>query len=83
MEVSIREAKNKLSSLIEAAGRGEEIHVTKRGTRVARLMPPAKTPDKRRGRGCMVGKVNLYEGWDSPEEDKKIEDMFEFLKEEE
>jgi len=27
------------------------------------------------------GRINLYPGWDSPEEDKKIEDTFEALAE--
>ena len=40
-EVGLFEAKTKLSALVEEAGRGVEIVITKRGKPVARLMPPA------------------------------------------
>ena len=40
-EVGLFEAKTKLSALVEEAGRGEEILITKRGRPVARLVPPA------------------------------------------
>jgi prevent-host-death family protein len=81
MDVGIKEAKNNLSKLIDALRHGEEVFLTKRGERVAKLVPAQKplTPD--RGRGAWEGKVNLYPGWDSPEEDKRIEDMFEHLNE--
>lgn len=42
--VGIFEAKNRLSELVERAGRGEEIVITRRGEHVARLMPP-RVPD--------------------------------------
>lgn len=38
--VGIFEAKNRLSELIERAGKGEEITITKRGEVVARIVPP-------------------------------------------
>lgn len=38
--VGVFEAKNRLSELIERAGKGEEITITKRGEVVARLVPP-------------------------------------------
>jgi len=82
MEVGIRNAKNTLSKLVEAVQAGEEVFLTNRGVRVAQLVPARKPAAKNRGRGSWKGKVNLYPGWDSPEEDKKIEDMFEFLHEE-
>jgi prevent-host-death family protein len=83
MDVGIGEAKNKLSKLIDRLSGGEEVFLTRRGQRVAKLVPaPPKKPwDRKRGRGFLKGKVNLYPGWDSPEEDKKIEEMFEFLRE--
>jgi prevent-host-death family protein len=81
MDVGIREAKNNLSKLLDAVRHGEEVFLTRRGERVAKLVPAFKPVTTERGRGCLEGKVNLYPGWDSPEEDKKIEDMFEFLKE--
>jgi len=39
MEIGIFEAKTHLSDLVERAGRGEEITVTKRGKPVARIVP--------------------------------------------
>lgn len=83
MDVGIREAKNNLSKLIDALSYGEEVFLTRRGQRVAKLVPaPPKQRDPNRGRGGLAGKINFYPGWDSWEEDKKIEDMFECLREE-
>lgn len=79
MEVGIREAKNNLSKLVEAARDGEEVFLTNRGERVAQLLPAPKRPSRTLGRGFLKGRVNLYPGWDSPERDKKIEEMFEDL----
>jgi prevent-host-death family protein len=81
METGIREAKNNLSKLVEAALEGQEVFLTNRGRRVARIVPAPPSPVPKNGRGFLKHKVNLYPGWDSPEEDKKIEDMFEFLRE--
>lgn len=39
MEVGVFEARNRFSELIEAAEKGEEIVVLKRGRRVARIVP--------------------------------------------
>ncbi len=80
MEVGIREAKNNLSKLVDAVRKGKEVFLTNRGERVAKIVPAPKPWIPGRGRGEWKGKVSLYPGWDSPEEDKKIEDMFEFLR---
>ena len=79
MEVGIREAKSNLSKLVEAVRDGEEVFLTNRGERVAQLVPARRPISPGRGRGFLKGKINLYPGWDSPEEDKKIEEMFEHL----
>lgn len=81
METGIREAKNKLSKLVEAALDGHEVFLTNRGRRVAQLIaaPPPASPA--RGRGFLKHKINLYPGWDSLSEDKKIEDAFDALHE--
>lgn len=81
METGIKDAKNNLSKLVQAAFDGEEVYLTKRGKRVAQLIPARDPARDRMGRGMWKGKVNLYPGWDSPEEDKKIEEMFEVLSE--
>lgn len=82
MEVGIRDAKNNLSKLLEAVLEGNEVFLTNRGQRVVQLVPVPKATSSRLGRGLWEGKVNLYAGWDSHEEDKKIEEMFEALNEE-
>ena len=41
--ISMREARKHLSELIDAANRGEQIILTRRGKNVARLMPAADT----------------------------------------
>ena len=42
MQVNILEAKNRLSELLEAAQRGEEVVITKRGEPIATLTPIRK-----------------------------------------
>jgi prevent-host-death family protein len=81
MEVGIREAKNNLSKLVETVRRGEKVYLTNRGQRVAEIVTTPLRSDWRKAYGLLRGKVNLYPGWDSPEEDKRIEDMFEVLQE--
>jgi prevent-host-death family protein len=81
LEVGIREAKNSLSKLVDAVRGGEEVFLTNHGERVAKLVPDEKSSLCGRGRRLWKGKIHLYPGWDSPEEDKKIEETFEFLNE--
>jgi prevent-host-death family protein len=77
METGIREAKNSLSKLVEAARDGREVFLTSRGRRVAQLIAAAPPPKTTRGRGFLKDRIRLYPGWDSGAEDKKIEDAFE------
>ena len=77
MELGIRDAKNNLSKLVDAVLEGEEVFLTNRGERVAQIVPAHKPSTTGRGRGAWAGKINLYPGWDSVAEDKKIEEMFE------
>ena len=76
MDVGIREARSSLSKLVEVMREGEEVYLTRRGHRVAQLVPVPRKPSPNRGRGCLKGKVNLYPGWDSEEEDQKIAELF-------
>ena len=51
MNVGVLETKNRLSELIEAARRGEEVTITNRGEPVARIVAvAAETPDQRHAR---------------------------------
>jgi antitoxin (DNA-binding transcriptional repressor) of toxin-antitoxin stability system len=79
MDVGIRDAKNNLSKLVEAVLDGEEAFLTNRGARVVQLVRTPKAIPQGRGRGSWKGKVNLYAGWDSRAEDKRIEEMFEAI----
>lgn len=47
MEFSAREARKRLSHLLDAVEQGEEVEITRRGRVVARLAPPRKKPDDR------------------------------------
>jgi len=65
MDVSIAEAKNRLSQLVRAAEGGEEVLITRNGRPVAQLVPaPAKRRKVRLG--GMRGQIRLLPGWDQP-----------------
>lgn len=46
MEVNVKEARTKISSLLDKTQKGEEVVILRRGKRVARLVPIGNT-DKR------------------------------------
>ena len=81
MDAGIKDAKNNLSKLVDAVLDGEEVFLTNRGERVVQLVRVPEATSRCRGRGSWKGKVNLYPGWDSLAEDKKIERLFESLPE--
>jgi len=41
MDINIKEARNKISALLDLTQRGEEISILRRGKKVARLVPAA------------------------------------------
>jgi prevent-host-death family protein len=43
--VNLKEARNRLGALVEAARRGESVVITRRGRKVARLVPVEDRPD--------------------------------------
>lgn len=45
MDVPIRELKNRLSEYLRRVQAGEEVHVTLRGKRIARLLPEVTAPE--------------------------------------
>lgn len=63
MQVNISEARKRLSSLVAAAERGEEVILARNGKPVARLgryeAPKVKPP------GAWKGKVRVSPDWDS------------------
>ena len=79
--VNTHEAKSQLSKLIAAVREGEEVVICQAGKPVARLTAYAeerKVPKL----GMWEGKVKFQPGWDSPEADAEIMEMFDVLKDE-
>ena len=65
MDVSIAEAKNRLSQLVRAAESGESVVITRHGRPVVQLLPaPARRRKVRLG--GMRGRIRLLPGWDKP-----------------
>jgi prevent-host-death family protein len=65
MDVSIAEAKNRLTQLIRAVEDGDHVVITRHGKPVAQLTPPPA--ERRRVRlGEMKDRVELLPGWDKP-----------------
>lgn len=64
-QVNIHEAKTHLSRLVEQAAAGEEIIIARGGKPVARLVPLAAAPEKRR-LGLFKGELNVPDDFDAP-----------------
>ena len=65
MDVSIVEAKNRLTELIRAVEEGEKVVITRHGKAVAQLSPAP--PERRAVRlGGMKDRIQLLPGWDAP-----------------
>jgi prevent-host-death family protein len=65
MDVSIAEAKNRLTQLVRAVEEGEPVVITRNGKPVAQLTPPPLERRKVRF-GSMRGRIRLLPGWDDP-----------------
>jgi prevent-host-death family protein len=65
MNVSVAEAKNRLSQLLRAVEDGESVIITRNGKPVAQIVPP---PPQRRPIqwGAMRDRIKLLPGWDDP-----------------
>lgn len=76
MDVSVAEAKNRLSELLRSVEEGEPVVITRNGKPVAQLIPPP--PAKRVVRfDTMRGKIHFKPGWDDPiDEDKFLSGDF-------
>jgi prevent-host-death family protein len=73
---NMHEAKTRLSELVEAATRGEDVVICKAGKPVVRLVPVAKKPAKRKF-GLWKGKIWMAPDWDSPAVNDQIRRLFE------
>jgi len=74
MSVNIHEAKTNLSRLIEKALAGEEVIIAKAGKPVVRLV--AIEEMKPIVLGSARGVMELTPGWDSPETNAEIAELF-------
>jgi prevent-host-death family protein len=63
--VNIHAAKTHLSKLVDKAAAGEEIVIARSGKPVARLVPLAAAPRKRR-LGGLKGKMRMPENFENP-----------------
>ncbi len=61
-DFALFEAKNRLSELIDRVEAGEEITITRRGTPVARLVPPPADPVDQRASGAVTALKASREG---------------------
>lgn len=65
MDVSIAEARNRLTQLIRAVEAGESVVITRNGKPVAQLSPPPPARQVVRFDG-MRDRIQLLPGWDDP-----------------
>ncbi len=70
IEVNVREAKARLSELLDRVAAGEQVTIRRRNDIVARLVPPPA----RRQPGRLKGKV-----WIAPDFDETPEDVIEMM----
>jgi prevent-host-death family protein len=62
--VNVYQAKTHLSQLLDRAAAGEEIVIARAGRPVARLVPLADAPSRRRTPGGWRGKVRISDDFD-------------------
>jgi prevent-host-death family protein len=74
MQVNMHEAKSQLSRLVEAACRGEEVIVSRRGVPAVKLVPVVKAKGKRildQARG----QVKMSPDFDQPMTDAELDEF--------
>lgn len=74
MQVNMLEAKNRLSSLVAAVERGEEVLLARNGVPVAKIVPYGQAPIK--PPGAWKGLVAHSPDWNSTETQAQIEGLF-------
>ena len=70
MDVTVTEAKNRLTQLLRAVENGERVVITRNGKPVAEIGPPPK-----RGKvelGGMRGRIQLMSGWNDPMDENEL-----------
>lgn len=69
--VNIHHAKTHLSRLVEEAARGREILIARAGKPIARLVPLAAGPRKKRF-GLLKGRIRIASDFDAPLADEVL-----------
>ena len=64
MDVTVTEARNRLTQLLRAVENGERVVITRNGKPVAEIGPPPKTGEVRLG--GLRGRIQLRPGWNDP-----------------
>jgi prevent-host-death family protein len=74
MEISVADAKNKLTELIKAAENGEPVTICRRGVPVVDLVRSKKPAPKKRVLGKLKGKIQILDkNWWKPMRDQDVE----------
>jgi len=66
MQVSLCEAKTRLSELVDQASRGDTVIIAKAGTPLAKLVPLSSGPKRKLVFGLMKGKISIADDFDAP-----------------
>lgn len=70
MKVSVVEAKNKLTQLLQQVEKGERVTICRHGTPVANLVRAEAIDRKRRRFGTLSGKIKILDpAWAKPQND--------------
>jgi prevent-host-death family protein len=70
MKVSVADAKNKLTQLLQQVEKGERITICRHGTPVADLVPATAVNRKKRRFGTLSAKIKILDpDWAKPQND--------------
>ncbi len=74
MEVSVAQARNKLTELIKAAEDGEKVTICRRGVPVADIVRTARPRRKKRVLGTLKGRIRVIDrDWWKPMTPEEVE----------
>jgi len=74
MEVSVAQARNKLTELIKAAENGEKVTICRRGVPVADIVRTTRPRRKKRVLGTLKGRIRVFDrDWWKPMTSEEVE----------
>ena len=78
MQVSVAEAKNKLTELIRVVESGEEVTICRRGTPVVNLVPAKPAASRKPKFGTLKGRIKIHDpNWWKPMTDEEVDAFLE------